>query len=106
MTGTFTTAQIAILILIALVGREIITLTTTYFFKKVARDDYVTKKDCEGCLLRTKDFITRQDCELCAKQDDSTLAKLTSEMSAVKGLLLVMATKQGIPPEELKDLVN
>ena len=100
------TTEIAILILVALIGRELINLSTGYFFKKVTRDDYVTKKDCEACVMRTSDFITRQDCEMCSKQDDDTMSRLIDDMSTVKGILLVMAVKQGVNPEDLKGLTR
>ena len=101
-----TPTQIAILILVALVGRELISLCTSYFFKKVTRDDYVTKKDCAECKLRTTDYVTRHDCEACAQKDETIIARLSHEMSTVKGILLVMAINQGIDPEELKGLTR
>jgi hypothetical protein len=98
--------EIAVLLLVALIGREIVNLATRYFFKKVTRDDYVTKGDCQTCQLRAKEFVTKSDCEACAKQDDSTLNRLTADMSTVKGILLVMAVKQGVPAEDLKGLTR
>lgn len=103
---TLTPTQIAVLILIALVGRELITLATSYFFKKVTRDDYITKKDCEACQIRIQSYITKNDCEACARTDDNVIARLSSEMATVKGILLVIAVKQGIPPEDLTRLTE
>lgn len=103
---TLSTTETAILILVALVGREIIQLCTGYFFKKVTRDDYVTKKDCEACVMRSSEFITKKACEACSKQDDGTLDRLIDDMSTVKGILLVMAVKQGVDPEVLKGLTH
>lgn len=94
------------MLVIALIGREIISLATSYFFKKVTRDDYITKKDCEACQVKVSAFVSKKDCEACAKSDDSVINRLTTEMAAVKGILLVMAVNQKIPAEELKGLTN
>lgn len=99
-------ANASILIVVALAGREVINQVTAYFFKKVTRDDYVTRKECEAHQLRTRDFVTQQSCDQCSKQDDVALSQLTSDMSTVKGILLVIAVNQGVDPEKLKGLAR
>ncbi|OHD22459.1 MAG: hypothetical protein A2Y38_24975 [Spirochaetes bacterium GWB1_59_5] len=102
----FAATESALLILVTLLAREAISLVAGFFFKRLTRDDYVTKKDCEACVMRSSDFITKKDCEACSKQDDDTMARLIDDMSTVKGILLVMAVNQGVNPEELKGLTR
>jgi len=103
---TLSGSQIASLIVMSMVGLKLTDLIVGYFFKKVTRDDYITKKDCEVCLMRTKSFVTREDLDAMSRADDEILARLIDDMSTVKSLLLVMASKQGIPVEDLKGLVR
>lgn len=103
---TLTNTEIGILLVIALTGRELITLVTGFFFKKLTRDDYITKKECEMHQLRTRDFVTKQSCEQCSKTDDGIQAKLIADMATCKDILLILAVKQGVPPEQLTGLTR
>ncbi|HAM40394.1 MAG TPA: hypothetical protein DCP69_03405 [Candidatus Omnitrophica bacterium] len=103
----FAATESAILIMVTLLAREAISLVAGYFFKKVtASDDYVTKKDFAAFAKRAEGYITKADCEKCSKSGDATLDRLTEDLSVVKKILLVMASKQGVPPEDLKSLIH
>ena len=71
-------------------GYKLLELIIHYFFKKFTREDVVIRRDC--------DARHREDIE--------TIERLTEEMSSVKRILLILASKQGIPPEQLSELVR
>lgn len=83
-------AQTAMSIVVGAAGYKLLELIITFFFKRATRDDYVTRADCEDCC----------------RQDDTTISKLTTEISAIKGILLVLAVKNEIPPEQLAKLTR
>lgn len=91
-------------IVTSIVGLKLIDLSTTYFFRRLTKDDYVTKKECEEHRGKHQDYVSKKDCELCLRQDENIISKVTGEISTIKGILLVLAVKSGIPPEELKKL--
>lgn len=101
-----TSTELAVLIVIVLVGRKLIDQATGYFFGKLVREDYVTKHECETHQLRTKDFVTKQSCEQCSKADAGIQAKLISDVGTCKDILLILAVKQGVPPEQLTGLTH
>ena len=80
----------AMVVVLGITGYKVLDHVVAFFFRKLTKDDYVTKKECEGC----------------EKQKDSSLDKITSEISTIKGLLLVLAVKNEIPPEQLAKLTN
>jgi len=80
----------AMTVVISVGGYELAKQVIAYFFKRVTRDDFITKTDCQQC----------------EKADADITAKLTSEIATIKGILLVLAVKSGIPPEQLSKLTN
>jgi len=74
----------------ALMAWELTRQAISYFFKKLTKDDYITKSAHEGCQ----------------KQGDEELKKLTQMVSTMRGILLVMAVKEGIPAEQLQKLTE
>lgn len=98
---TVTVTQMAILIVVALVSFELMKLSTRYFFGRLTKDDYVTKtaldEKCKDCHQRhTQDLTTS------ARQLDG----LCVDMKEMKQILLIVALKNDISPEELKTLVG
>ena len=83
-------SNIAMTVVMGAAGYKSLELVLVYFFKKVTKDDYVTKKSCD----------------VCGKQRDTSLDKLVAEISIIKGLLLVLAVKNGVPPEQLTNLTK
>jgi hypothetical protein len=80
---------------VSLVAGGIITyrlmeLGTSYFFRRMTKDD----------------FVTRRECSQCAKQGDSTIIRLAAEVSTIKGILLVLAVNADIPTEQLAKLTQ
>jgi hypothetical protein len=83
-------AHPAISVLLILFFWKLIELGTQYFFRKLTRDDYVTKSDCTNC----------------GKKRDATFEELNKSLSVVKGILLVVAVKGGVDTDELKSLTK
>lgn len=84
-------ATIGFTIFIAVVSSELIRLGVRYFFGQLTRRDYVTKLECEKCP---------------AKDWNVDLNELKVEFAEIKGILLILAVKVGIPAEQLKDLTK
>lgn len=76
---------------------KLIELGGNFFFKKLVRDDYITKSQCEECSAR-------QDAS--ARQDESAYNELCDRLTELRGIVLVVAVKAGVSPEELKDLTK
>lgn len=74
----------------AIIGFKLLDQVVAYFFKKATKDDYITKSECAGCDRR----------------EDAAVDKLASEISTIKGLLLVLAVKNEIPAEQLAKLTK
>ncbi len=83
-------ASAAIMVVGGAAGYKLLELVIGYFFRRVTRDDYVTRKDCEHCQ----------------KTDDNTIKKLTADIAIIKGVLLVMAVDKEVPPEHLARLTQ
>ena len=81
------TAMVAVL---AVAGYKVVDLVVTYFFRKLTKDNYVTKSECAGC----------------EKAGDAAIDKISAEISTIKGLLLVLAVKNQIPAEQLAKLTK
>jgi hypothetical protein len=71
-------------------GYKVMELIVQYLFKRVTRDDLMTVKSCKE---RHSD-------------DGTTIKQLTAEITSIKRVLLILASKQGIPPEQLSELVR
>ena len=71
-------------------GYKVLEMMLSYFFKRFTRDD----------------FLTRDDCNQCSKSDDTTIEQLTAEITSIKKILLILASKAGIPPEQISELVR
>lgn len=82
--------QIAILIVIAIILGKLLSLFIEFIFKKTMTQQYITKSDCLSC----KNQIAERRSEL------------SMQIRIIKGLLLVMAVKVGVPDEQLRDLVD
>lgn len=80
----------AMTIILSVAGYKMLEKLIDMFFKRITRDDFITKADCGQC----------------EKADADVTAKLTSEIATIKGILLVLAVKSGIPPEQLSKLTN
>jgi predicted MarR family transcription regulator len=83
-------AHPVIAILCGLFIWKTIELGGNYFFKKVTRDDYITKADCQNC-------VAKRD-----KEKDEVCERLAE----IRGIVLIVAVKAGIRPEELTDLTK
>ncbi len=91
----------ALLIVLSLVALELIKLVTQYFFGRLTKDDYITKisleEKCKGCHESNI-----RDRRLAGNQ----LEGLCRDMKEMKQILLIVALKNEISPEELKSLVG
>ena len=83
-------AHPAISVLLILFFWKLIELGTQYFFRKLTRDDYVTKSDCANC----------------GKKRDGAFEELCIRISELKGIVLVVAIKSGVDPKELTALTR
>lgn len=83
-------AEAAIIIVAVLIGQELLKLVTSFFFKKLAREDYMTKADCLKCT----------------KDDDNSMRRLESDISTIKGLLLALAMNKDLTAEDLAKLMG
>jgi hypothetical protein len=88
-----------ILVIVGIVGLKMMDLGTSYFFRKITRDDVVTTNECKN--LRENCTIVKDVRDL--KDTSSDLCDRVSEM---RGIMLVMAIKAGVNPEELKALTK
>jgi hypothetical protein len=88
-----------ILVVVGVVAFKLMDLGTGYFFKKITRDDVVTKGDCEN--LRENCMIQKDVRDL-----KDTSEELCDRINEMRGIMLVMAVKSGVNPEELKDLTR
>ena len=82
--------QIAMLIIVAIILGKFLSLLIEFVFKKAMTTQYITKAECQSC----KNQIAERRSEL------------SVQIRIIKGLLLVMAVKVGVPDEQLKDLVG
>lgn len=91
--------QVVMLVVVAAVAWKLLDLGTAYFFKRITRDDVVTNKDCE---------TNRLNCSISKDVKDlkETTGDLCNRTSEIRGIMLVVAIKAGINPEELKDLTK
>lgn len=88
-----------ILVIVGVVALKLMDLGTTYFFKRITRDDVVTTSDCKSL---------RENCTILKDVRDmkKTSEDLCDRINEMRGIMLVMAVKAGINPEELKDLTK
>lgn len=89
----------AVLIVVAVIALKLIDLATTFFFKKLTKDDYITKAECVKLRESCPSSKTTNDLNEFKKE-------IRTSLGVIKGLLLGMAVKAGIPVEEYKDLVD
>jgi hypothetical protein len=98
---TLTVTQMAILIVLALVALELVKLGTRYFFARITKDDYVTtaalEKKCKDCWQNNDRDRTDKEHQLDG---------LCQDMKEMKQILLIVALKNEISPEDLKALVR
>jgi hypothetical protein len=96
-----TVTQMALLIVLSLVALELIKLVTQYFFGRLTKDDYITKisleEKCKGC----HESIIRE-----RRSTGTQLDGLCVDMKEMKQILLIVALKNDISPEELKGLIG
>ncbi len=98
---TLTVTQTAILIVLALVALELVKLATRNFFGRITKDDYVTTaaldRKCKECQQNNdRDRTTAEQ----------QLDGLCRDMKEMKQILLIVALKNEISPEDLKALVR
>ena len=91
----------ALLIVLSLVALELIKLVTQYFFGRLTKDDYITKisleEKCKGC----------HESNIRERRSTGTqLDGLCVDMKEMKQILLIVALKNDISPEELKGLIG
>lgn len=82
--------NVAMVAVMGAAGYKLLDQTISYFFRKLTKDDYVTKKECEGC----------------EKKKDTSLEKIVAEISTMKGLLLVIAVKGELSDDQLAKLTK
>jgi hypothetical protein len=56
--------------------------------------------------LTSNDFVTKKACEDCSSRDNVSMTRLTGEIAIIKGILLVIAVKGEVPPEDLAKLTQ
>lgn len=56
--------------------------------------------------ITKNDFVTKTDCQTCQKQGDNDRDDLVESMKIIKGVLLVVAVKVGVPESDWKTLVK
>jgi|WetSurMetagenome_2_1015567.scaffolds.fasta_scaffold235051_3 hypothetical protein len=98
---TLTVTQLAVLIVVAIVALELIKLATQYFFGRLTKDNYVTTEElqqkCSGCHENN----SRE-----RRTNGTQLEVICRDMKEMKQILLIVALKNDISPEELKTLVG
>lgn len=77
-------------LIVGLILFKILEFIVQMGLKKLTRDDYVTKKACEDC----------------SSKDSASMSRLTSEIAIIKGILLVIAVKGEVSPEDLAKLTQ
>jgi hypothetical protein len=95
MIEQLTITHVGILVFVIMIGSELIKQGTQYFFKKLTKDDYLTKADCQSCSAKGSSTDIR-DLE----------KKFDERMGEMRGILLVVALKANIPMEDLKPLLT
>jgi hypothetical protein len=95
MTEQLTVTHVGVLVFMIMVGSELIKQGTQFFFKKLTKDDYLTKADCQNCGAKGSSTDIR-DLE----------KKFDERMGEMRGILLVVALKANVPAEELKPLTT
>lgn|SRR5512145_283118 len=82
-------------VIAAIVALRLIELVVTYFFKKLTRVDQMDSE-----------YITKVACDACRFQQSNRFSAIENQLSEIKGILLVVATKCEIPIEDLKGLTK
>lgn len=100
-TSTFDITHLAILIMSALIALELVKLGTQYFFKRITKDNYVTDEMLEA---KCKDCHERHTQDRRASGDQLTI--MSREVREIKQILLIVALKNDISPEDLRALVG
>jgi len=80
----------AMVMVLGIAGYKVLDQVVVYFFGKLTKENYVTKTECAGC----------------EKQSDTAMEKVSAEIAVIKGILLVLAVKNDIPPEQLVKLTK
>jgi hypothetical protein len=78
------------LILVALAASRLIELLVTSAYKTLSGNRYVTKKDCEKCQ----------------SSEHGVVKEFKEDMKLMRGILLVVAVKVGVPESEWKRLAG
>lgn len=94
-----TAMETATMLFAGLVMSEVIKLSIARLFKKTVDTEYMTVERCQTC---------RHECALARNSSNTgireSMKELGQAMDTMRGVLLVMAVKSGVEPEELKEL--
>lgn len=93
--------QAGLVLVGALVVGEALRLAVRYFFKKITREDYLIKRDCEKCTEGRNKASEQRYTEL-----NEFKREVRTSLNMIKGILLVLATKGEIPLDKIDELIN
>ncbi len=65
-----------------------------YFFKRITKDDYLTKKHCDQCKMERKD------------NDNDFRREVREKLGIITGALVVMAAGKEVSLEEIQKLLT
>lgn len=92
--------QSVALVVLVLIGNKALDFLTKKYFKKIDTD-YVTPSECKEC---------RDECRLQRQLSNDELnrkfERMADSLSELRGLMLVIAVKAGVSPEDLKGLTR
>lgn len=78
----------------ALVVGEFVRLGVRHVFRKIMRDDYVMQGSCDKCREGSKG------------SQDAFKKEVRTSLGLIKGILLIVATKNEIPMDKLDELIT
>jgi hypothetical protein len=82
--------QLAIVIVVAMIIAKLISLLVDSAYRRGVTTDYVTRSECVTC----KNAMAERRSEL------------SMQIRFIKGLLLIVAIKVGVPEDQLKELIE
>lgn len=83
---------------IAILAGAMIGPVASDLWRKIKGSEYATKKDCER-----KHEMMEKDCEACRAATKSSICAIRHDGERNRKLLLLIAIKLQVPPDELKE---
>ena len=96
-----TLAQASALLVVVWIVGELGRMVVRYLFKKLTREDYLLRGECEKCSDGRTKASEKKYAEF-----DKVINEVMARLFLIQGILLVLATKGEIPLEKIDELVN